>query len=222
MGQSQGKAKENEELLLTSSTTKTTSKEGNYILSIASKLSKALPTGILFVLQALSNLINNNGESRTAAYLRNRSPSSALHQSIPYEVWFGYPPSVRHLRIFGSTCYALIPKDKRNASTGKVHCGISTINGIATCNKVKLGKKSDYRLKVNDLMHAAVALVVFTVMALTNQNIVQCLYPSAQSNINKVLQVVPIVVIGVSSVIVGLVPSKLNGITSPVTTGTST
>ena len=52
--------------------------------------------------------------ARTAIYLRNRSPSSALHQAIPYEVWFGYPPSIQHLRIFGSTCYALIPKDKRN------------------------------------------------------------------------------------------------------------
>ena len=52
--------------------------------------------------------------ARTAVYLRNRSPSLALHQEIPYEVWFGYPPSIQHLRIFGSTCYALIPKDKRN------------------------------------------------------------------------------------------------------------
>lgn len=52
--------------------------------------------------------------TRIAVYLRNRSPSSTLHQSIAYEVWFGYPPSVQHLRIFGSTCYALISKDKRS------------------------------------------------------------------------------------------------------------
>ena len=29
-------------------------------------------------------------------------------------MWFGHLPSVRHLRVFGSTCYALIPKDQRN------------------------------------------------------------------------------------------------------------
>ena len=52
--------------------------------------------------------------TRTVVYLRNRSPSSALHQVISYEVWFGYPPSIQHLRIFGSTCYALTPKDKRS------------------------------------------------------------------------------------------------------------
>ncbi|GLJ42822.1 hypothetical protein SUGI_0887800 [Cryptomeria japonica] len=201
MGQSQGKAKGNEELLLTSSTTTTTSKEGNYILSTASKLSKSLPTGVLFVLQALSNLITNNGECGKSNH-------------ILVGVVLG---------ILGILCFVISLTDTfKDASTGKVHCGIATINGIATGNKVKPANKSEYRLKMKDLVHAAVALVVFSVMALTNQNIVLCLYPSAQSSINKVLQAVPIVVIGVSSVIVVLVPSKRNGITSLVTTGAST
>jgi hypothetical protein len=29
-------------------------------------------------------------------------------------MWNGRIPSVRHLRVFGSTCYALIPKEQRN------------------------------------------------------------------------------------------------------------
>ena len=29
-------------------------------------------------------------------------------------MWFGHLPLVRHLRVFGSTCYALIPKEQRN------------------------------------------------------------------------------------------------------------
>ena len=51
---------------------------------------------------------------KCAAYLRNRSPSNALDNKTPHEMWFGHLPSVRHLRIFGSTCYALIPKEQRN------------------------------------------------------------------------------------------------------------
>ena len=51
---------------------------------------------------------------KCAAYLRNRSPSNALDNKTPHEMWFGYLPSVRHLRVFGSTCYALIPKEKIN------------------------------------------------------------------------------------------------------------
>jgi adenylate kinase family enzyme len=27
-------------------------------------------------------------------------------------MWYGHIPSVRHLRVFGSPCYALIPKEK--------------------------------------------------------------------------------------------------------------
>ena len=51
---------------------------------------------------------------KCAAYLRNRSPSNALEENTPHEMWFGHLPSVRHLRFFGSTCYALIPKEQRN------------------------------------------------------------------------------------------------------------
>jgi hypothetical protein len=29
-------------------------------------------------------------------------------------MWYGHIPLVRHLRDFGSTCYALIPKEQRN------------------------------------------------------------------------------------------------------------
>jgi transposase InsO family protein len=49
-----------------------------------------------------------------AVYVKNRSPSHALGNKTPYEMWYGHIPSVRHLRVFGSTCYALIPKEKRN------------------------------------------------------------------------------------------------------------
>ena len=44
----------------------------------------------------------------------NRSPSNALDNKTPHEMWFGHLPSVKHLRFFGSTYYALIPKEQRN------------------------------------------------------------------------------------------------------------
>ena len=49
-----------------------------------------------------------------ATYLRNRSPSHVIEHKTPHEMWFGHLPSVRRLRIFGSTCYALIPKEQSN------------------------------------------------------------------------------------------------------------
>eukprot|EP00253_Pinus_taeda_P025255 PITA_25255 len=45
-----------------------------------------------------------------ATYIKNRCPSNAIRNKTPYELWYGHDPAVKNLRIFGSTCYALIPK----------------------------------------------------------------------------------------------------------------
>jgi hypothetical protein len=37
----------------------------------------------------------------------------ALKNKTPYEMYHGYIPLVTHLRVGGSTCYALIPKEIR-------------------------------------------------------------------------------------------------------------
>ena len=49
----------------------------------------------------------------TANYLRNRSPVSGRDKT-PIELLTGTKPDVSHLRIFGISCYALIPKQLRN------------------------------------------------------------------------------------------------------------
>ena len=41
-----------------------------------------------------------------AAYVRNRSPPSALQNMTPFEAWCGHKPSVKHLRTFGCIAYA--------------------------------------------------------------------------------------------------------------------
>ncbi|KAH9804147.1 hypothetical protein KPL71_002018 [Citrus sinensis] len=48
----------------------------------------------------------------TAAYLINRSPSSALNFRTPQEVWSGKPHDLSNLRIFGSPAYAHINQGK--------------------------------------------------------------------------------------------------------------
>ena len=47
-------------------------------------------------------------------YIKNRCPSSSIRNKTPFEMWHGHIPSVNHFRVFGSTCYALIPKGQRN------------------------------------------------------------------------------------------------------------
>ena len=55
----------------------------------------------------------------TAVYLRNLSPTKAVKNITPYEARFAEKPRVDHLRVFGSTVYAHIPKDERGKLDSK-------------------------------------------------------------------------------------------------------
>ena len=61
----------------------------------------------------------------TAAYLRNRSPSRSLEQEkTPEEIFSGWKPSVRHLRVFGCKSYVWVPDEKRRKMEEKSWTGI--------------------------------------------------------------------------------------------------
>ena len=49
----------------------------------------------------------------TANYVRNRSPVRSSDSKTPWELFFGQKPDVSHLRVFGSTAYAQVPKALR-------------------------------------------------------------------------------------------------------------
>jgi len=41
-------------------------------------------------------------------------PSSIINNKSPYEMWYNHLPVVQHFRVFGSLCYASIPKHQCN------------------------------------------------------------------------------------------------------------
>jgi hypothetical protein len=49
-----------------------------------------------------------------ATYVKYRFPYYSLENKSPYEICYGRIPSVRHLRVFVSTYYALIPNEQRS------------------------------------------------------------------------------------------------------------
>ena len=55
----------------------------------------------------------------TACYLVNRSPSLALDDTTPHEVWFGKKPSLQHLRVFVCDAYVHVPKENRSKLDNK-------------------------------------------------------------------------------------------------------
>ena len=66
----------------------------------------------------------------TASYVRNRSPTTAVKVMTLYEMWKGYKPNVNHLRIFGCSAYAHIPKDERSKMDPKAKKSIFLGYGI--------------------------------------------------------------------------------------------
>ena len=55
----------------------------------------------------------------TAVYLKNRCPTKQLFFQTPFEVLHSYKPDVSHLRVFGCTAFANIPKANRRKLDAK-------------------------------------------------------------------------------------------------------
>jgi hypothetical protein len=55
----------------------------------------------------------------TAKYLLNMSPSSALVDMNPHEVWSGKNPSISNLKVFGCDAFLHVPKEKRSKLDNK-------------------------------------------------------------------------------------------------------
>lgn len=51
--------------------------------------------------------------AHTAVYILNRTGTSTVKDSTPYELWYGKPAKFDHFRIFGSEVYVHVPKQKR-------------------------------------------------------------------------------------------------------------
>ena len=60
----------------------------------------------------------------TVVYLKNRSPSSAVPGTTPYEMWYGEKPSLSHLRTIGIKAHIHVPKEKRIKLDTNSHEGI--------------------------------------------------------------------------------------------------
>lgn len=55
----------------------------------------------------------------TVVYLKNRSPTKAVKDSVPEELWTGKKVDLSHLKVFGCLAYGLKPKQKRQKFDSK-------------------------------------------------------------------------------------------------------
>lgn len=69
----------------------------------------------------------------TSVYLLNRSPTKALENITPFEKFNGRNPGIKHLKVFGSVCYPLIPGNLRHKLEATSAIGVFI--GYGVCEK---------------------------------------------------------------------------------------
>jgi transposase InsO family protein len=87
---------------------------------VAKRWNKTLVECVRSMLQG-KNISNGFGAEaiNIVVYLKNRSRTKKLDFKNPCEILYGYKPDVSHLRVFGSTAFAHIPKDERRKLDAK-------------------------------------------------------------------------------------------------------
>ncbi|KAL2339106.1 hypothetical protein Fmac_013552 [Flemingia macrophylla] len=168
-------------------------------LSAVGDLIKLLPTGTVFVFQFVNPVLTNSGECNAT----NRWQSAIL------------------LVACGLSCAFSSFTDSYTGTDKKRHYGIVTdpyglwqLSSVPPADFVDL---SGYRLKFGDFVHVVLALLVFAVLGLLDNNTVHCFYPDFVSTQKQLLQVLPTVTGVVAGALFMLFPINRHGVGYPLT-----
>ena len=86
--------------------------------------------------------------------LENQISTKDVKDLTPFEVWYGYKPSLMFLRVFGCLCSIYIPQVKRYKLDKKAQAGIFV--GYSTISKAdKVFQPHTSRVIVNQDVHFA-------------------------------------------------------------------
>ncbi|KAD3066409.1 hypothetical protein E3N88_34289 [Mikania micrantha] len=162
-------------------------------------LANLLPTGSVLAFQLLSPIFTNQG----ACDPMSRCLTTAL------------------VGLCGLSCFLLSFTDSFKDQDGNISYGFATINGMCvidgnTSLPPELAAK--YRLRFIDLMHAFMSIMVFASVALFDQDVVNCFYPSPSDEIRELLTALPVGFGVLFSMLFVVFPTQRHGIGFPVTT----
>lgn len=171
-------------------------------LARAANLANLLPTGTLLAFQLLVPTFTNNGSCDAAT----RSMTLIL------------------LLLLGLSCFLASFTDSVESSDGQVYYGFATFKGMFLFDYPD-SKESDlpdlrkYRIKFMDGVHAVLSVLVFGVVALREKNVLNCFYPTPEHETEEVLNIAPVGVGLICSLLFVVFPTRRHGIGYPVTAG---
>lgn len=170
-------------------------------LSGTANLANLLPTGTLLAFQLLTPMFTSNGSCDSATR----------------------PLTVILLALLASSCFLACFTDSVRGSDGQVYYGFATFKGMflfdttATGNPGSLPDLKKYRLTFIDWVHAILSVLVFGAVALRDRNVVSCFYPMPVHEVQEVLDIVPIGIGLICSLLFMVFPTRRHGIGYPVT-----
>ncbi|KAL4205110.1 hypothetical protein AMTRI_Chr01g135600 [Amborella trichopoda] len=117
------------------------------------------------------------------------------------------------------SCYVLCFTDSFRTSNGRICYGVATKNGLwvidGTVSEASDGGK-EYKLRFVDFVHAFGSVLVFMTIALLNEDIVRCFYPSPSKEMAEMLTRVPVGIGVLCSMLFVAFPTKRHGIGFPL------
>ncbi|KAG5525788.1 hypothetical protein RHGRI_032169 [Rhododendron griersonianum] len=172
-------------------------------LTSTAHLANLLPTGSLLAFQLLTPTFTKNGLCDSAT-----RPLTLL-------------------LLLATSCFLACFTYSFRASDGQVYYGFATPKGMwvfdsqaaANASGSRIPDLSKYRLGFIDVVHAVLSVLVFVAVALRDKNVQSCFYPRPGHEAREVLDIVPIGIGVICSLLFVIFPTRRHGIGYPVTPG---
>ncbi|KAI8026838.1 Protein DMP5 [Camellia lanceoleosa] len=167
-------------------------------IAITANLANLLLTGTLLAFQLLTPIFTSNGACDSA------TASLTLHL------------------LFSASCFLASFTDSfKSSSNNQIYYGFATIKGMFVFNYPFSSSNgtpnlSKYCLRFIDWVHAIMFVLVFGAVAFRDKNVVKCLYPSPGYETEEVLDIVPIAIGLICSLLFVVFPTRRHGIGYPV------
>ncbi|KAJ4880351.1 hypothetical protein Rs2_37406 [Raphanus sativus] len=161
-------------------------------LTSAANLANLLPTGTLLAFQLLIPVFTTNGSCEYAT----RVLTLVL------------------LTLLSISCFLSSFTDSVIAEDGNVYYGFATRKGMWVFDYpdpsgLGLPDLSKYRIRFVDWIHAVLSMLVFGAVAMRDTNAVSCFYPAPEQETKKVLDIVPVGVGVICSLLFLVFPTRM-------------
>ncbi|KAF5744005.1 hypothetical protein HS088_TW08G00593 [Tripterygium wilfordii] len=175
-------------------------------LTSTANLANLLPTGTLLAFQLLTPIFTKNGACDAATR----------------------PLTVILLVLLSFSCFlACFTDSVRSLSDGQVYYGLATFKGLWLFDYYNypdgsgsgLPDLSKYRIRFIDGVHAVLSVLVFGAVAMRDKNVLGCLYPNPNHETQEVLDIVPVGIGLICSLLFVVFPTRRHGVGYPLTPG---